>query len=527
MLNYYQLIFFSVLSLFLAGFFSYLWPKIAFKFNLLDKPDKERKIHTKVIPLGGGWAIFLASTLVLFLLRSFLISGDLNYSHWLGFFVGALIIMIGGTLDDRYNLKAWQQIIFPFLAILTILLGGVEISHLTNPSGGIISLENLAWLSFFIIFIWLLGMMYTTKLLDGVDGLVTGLGAIGAIIIFLFTSLTNYYQPDIAIAALIFGVACLGFLYFNFSPASIFLGEGGSLLIGYVLGVLAIISGAKIAIALLIIGLPALDVLWTIIRRLRAGHNPFSFADRKHLHHRLMDIGLNQKQTAIFYYSLALFFGLSGLFLQSQGKILALFLLFILMILIVIYLNYRSSDRKPKLLLHVCCAVCAAYFSLNKFKKDYNLTWYFYNPNLVSQLEYNKRLKVVKEAASQYKIKLIIEPYDPKSWLEKIKGKENDSEGEERCFICYQDRLEKTIILAKNMKFDYFTTSLLVSPYKNKNKIEDIARFLAKKYKTKFLQFNWQANNGFKLSLDLAKKNKWYRQNFCGCLFSQNKVKYK
>ena len=129
-------------------------------------------------------------------------------------------------------------------------------------------------------------MMYTTKLLDGVDGLVSGLGVIGGFVIFLFTATTNYFQPDIALASAIFGGASLGFLIFNWHPAKIFLGEGGSLLIGYILGVLAIISGGKIAIALLILGIPILDVLWTIIRRLLKKQNPFKFSDKLHLHHR-------------------------------------------------------------------------------------------------------------------------------------------------------------------------------------------------------------------------------------------------
>ncbi len=522
MLNVYQLIFYFIFSLGLAGFFTYRWKKQALVWGLLDRPDETRKIHKQAIPLGGGWAIFSALAIGLFLARSVLISGDLAYRHWLGFLVGGLIIMIGGTLDDRYRLRAGQQIIFPLLAIGAVLLGGVEIAHLTNPAGGIISLVDLAWLSSLIIFVWLLGMMYTTKLLDGVDGLVSGLGMIGAFIIFLFTSLTTYYQPDIALAALIFSAVCLGFLYFNYSPASVFLGEGGSLLIGYVLGVLAIISGAKIAIALLIIGLPALDVAWTIIRRLGAGRHPFRLADRQHLHHRFLDLGLSQKQTTLFYYGLALFFGLSGLFLQSQGKILALLFLFILMILMVIYFNYQIKD-KPKLLLQVCCAPCASYLSVNKLNKEYQLSWLFYNPNLVSQAEYDRRLAAVKAAAQEFKIKLIVERYDPKPWLAATKGRGGDRAGGQRCLLCYQLRLAETAAIAKKKGFAYFTSSLLISPYQDGVMITQLAKQVAKQTGIQFLDFDWQANNSFKLSRALAKKKGWYQQNFCACLFSQKK----
>ncbi len=520
MLNIYQLIFYFFLAFSLSFIITYYWQKLAFSWRLLDLPG-ERKIHKKAIPLGGGWAIFLASFLSLFLVSDVLVGGDLNYFHWLGFFFGALLIMIGGTLDDLYDLKAKWQIIFPLLAIVFVLLGGVEISHLSNPFDGIISFENLAWLSAILIFFWLLGMMYTTKLLDGVDGLVSGLGAIAAFIIFLFTSLTAYSQPDIAIASLVFSAACLGFLIFNFSPASIFLGEGGSLLIGFVLGALAIISGAKIAIALLIIGIPALDVAWTIFRRLRAGKNPFSFSDRKHLHHRLLDIGLSQKQTALFYYSLALFFGLSALFLQSQGKLFALVFLFILMLIIVFYLQFKTKKKKEKLLLHVCCAPCASYFSLKELRGNYDLCWYFYNPNLSSKREYEKRLEAVKNASRKYNIKLIIEDYKPEDWERRIKGEEKNKEGGKRCYICYLDRIEKTVKQAMKRNFKYFATSLIISPYKDEKMIKEIAYRQVKGGSIKYLDLNWRENDNFKKSLELAKKNSWYRQNFCGCYFSK------
>jgi UDP-GlcNAc:undecaprenyl-phosphate GlcNAc-1-phosphate transferase len=189
--------------------------------------------------------------------------------------------------------------------------------------------------------------MYTTKLLDGIDGLVTGVTAIGAFIIFLFTMTTKYYQPDIGLAALILAGVSLGFLVFNWHPAKIFLGEGGSLFLGFALGVLAIISGGKIAIALLVMGIPIMDVAWTIIRRTKAGKNPFKFADREHLHFRIFDSGLSQRQTALVYYILATLFGLSALFLQSLGKLLALVLLLIIMLTVIIsFYHFEKKHRK-------------------------------------------------------------------------------------------------------------------------------------------------------------------------------------
>jgi len=139
---------------------------------------------------------------------------------------------------------------------------------------------------------------------------------------------------------------CLGFLIFNWHPARIFLGEGGSMFLGYILGVLAIISGGKIAIALLVMGIPIMDVAWTIIRRLREGNNPFKFADRKHLHFRLLDLGLSVRQAVIIFYLLAIIFGLSALFLQTKGKIFALIILLIIMLAIIIKINNMNNKEK-------------------------------------------------------------------------------------------------------------------------------------------------------------------------------------
>jgi len=297
----------------------------ALKFSVIDYPDTGRKIHKQSTPLLGGVAIFFSFFFMLFLNQNDILARGLTGAHLGGFFLGALIIIIGGALDDVFNLKARQQIIFPVLACGFVLAGGIGISKITNPLGGAGELLYFSGaVSALLTVIWLLGMIYTTKLLDGVDGLVSGLGVISGLVIFLFTITTKYYQPDVGLIALIFAAACLGFWLFNFYPAKIFLGESGSLLIGYVIGILAIISGGKIAIALLIMGMPILDVAWVILRRLRQRKNPFTTPDCLHLHHRLLSAGLNERQTVFVYYILAAVFGLSALWLQSRGKLLAL-----------------------------------------------------------------------------------------------------------------------------------------------------------------------------------------------------------
>ena len=354
----------SGITFLLSIFFTFVVRKIAIKLNIVDIANSERKIHKGSIPLLGGLAIFLSFFIVAFLFRDRLLEGDLDYGHWLGVFFGAIVIMIGGFLDDKYSLSPKKQFIFPLLAILLVIFGGVGIEKITNPFGGFLFFDTWKvylfhlWgqnyyftvLSDVFIFLGLLGMMYTTKLLDGMDGLVTGITAIGAFIIFVFTLSSKYYQPDIAVASLILFSACLGFLIFNWHPARIFLGEGGSLLLGFLLGILAIISGGKIAIALLVMGIPILDVIWTIVRRLASGKNPFRFADRKHLHFRLYDLGIGQRKTVLIFYFFSLLFGMSAVFLQSLGKIYALAILIFLMLSIIlifrIFENKKSSFVK-------------------------------------------------------------------------------------------------------------------------------------------------------------------------------------
>ncbi len=317
----------------------------ALRNNIVDYPDQARKLHAVPTPLLGGIGIFVALAVALYSGRAIILSGNLEAQHWLGVLVGALIIVIGGVIDDVKKLLPIQQFSFAVAAVLAVVWGGVGIEKITDPTGGLLYLNS--WAIPLFSMVWILGMMYTTKLLDGVDGLVASTGTVAGIVIFLFTMTTRWFQPDIAFAALMFSAACLGFLLLNWAPAKIFLGESGSLLIGFVLGVLSIISGGKIAIALLIMGIPILDVAWTIIRRLFARQNPFKTADRKHLHFRLLDAGLGARATVLLYCSVSLIFGLTTLFFQSRGKFLSLIILGGLMAVVVGAFNWL--DRRAKL----------------------------------------------------------------------------------------------------------------------------------------------------------------------------------
>ena len=222
---------------------------------------------------------------------------------------------------------------------------GVRIGTVTNPLGGF--LEFGGWLAIVISFIWLCGMMYTTKLLDGLDGLASGIVLIGVLAIFFLSITDVYWQPTMALYTLIFAGILIGFLVWNWHPAKIFLGEGGSTLVGFVLGVLAIISGAKVATALLVMGIPILDVIWVIARRKFLEHHRVSIGDSKHLHFRLLKAGFSHKRAVLFYYFIAASFGAVSLFLQSRQKMVALALLALLMLVIGIIVTRRNGEIEP------------------------------------------------------------------------------------------------------------------------------------------------------------------------------------
>ena len=348
----------------LSVIFTLIIKKVAFKLNIVDYPKLARKIHKKPVAFMGGLAIFLSFTIVVFyysFFTDFIIKDFISQKHIIGLFIASLVIIVGGVLDDKFDLPAKLQIMFPVVAVLIIVISGIGITHIRNPFGGEIRFDQWEIVMFWwqgvpykftvfadmFTFIWLMGMTYTTKLLDGLDGLVSGITIIGAIIIFIVAMTTIVAQPNTALISLVLAGAFLGFLIFNWHPAKIFLGEGGSLYAGLMLGVLAILSGSKVATTLLIFGIPILDVIYIILWRIKEGKNPFSTSDKKHLHFRLLDIGMSHRQAVIFYWFLTLCFGLSALIFQTLGKFITMIILIIVMIIISItlFIIYRKKER--------------------------------------------------------------------------------------------------------------------------------------------------------------------------------------
>lgn len=186
--------------------------------------------------------------------------------------------------------------------------------------------------------------------------------------------------------------------------------------------------------------------------------------------------------------------------------------------------NNKREQILPSLLIHACCAPCSS-ACLEYLNKYFDITVYFYNPNISPKAEFDKRLneekRLLKSMPFDNNVDIIAGFYDYNEFLEISKGLENVPEGGERCFKCYRLRLEKTAQLAKEKGFDYFCTTLSISPLKNSQKINEIGYETAEKYGVNWLPSDFKKKEGYKRSIELSKKYGLYRQNFCGCPFSK------
>lgn len=349
----YNYFFVFIISFVLSLLLTFFYIIFAKKFNLLDDPKgNSRKIHERPVPLGGGIAIFLSLFIVVFLLaqQGLLIDIKIPIQIIWGLFLAGLILMISGCLDDKFSLKPWQSLFGPIVAILIIMLAGLHISHITNPAGGILKIDNI-WFGYFslsLTFVWLLGMTYTTKLLDGIDGLASSICLVSSLMIFIVSLTWDIKYSPTSFISLALAGALLGFLVWNWHPAKVFLGEGGSTFIGFSLGVLAIISGSKIATALLVMGAPIIDVVLVMWHRFRQKKSIWQ-GDNQHLHFKLRQIGLSQTQIVLFLSFISLCFGSIAIFFSTKVKIIVLFLLIAFLLIFNARINNHLNKNYEKL----------------------------------------------------------------------------------------------------------------------------------------------------------------------------------
>ncbi|MEE9315911.1 MAG: MraY family glycosyltransferase, partial [bacterium] len=323
MLTSYILIF--LLSGLISLVITPLIPLLARKFGVMDRPS-ERKVHQRLIPSWGGLAIYLAfsgSIALIFLFndafRLLLRSHHfLVQKYLLGILLGATIITILGLIDDKKGLKATIKLLGQVIAGVVLLWYGIRIVGINNPFGKTY-LEFSLYLSCIITIIWTVTFINSVNLIDGLDGLAAGVVVIASITFFVITLFQIDKQSNVAISNRLELVAIMalalvgstsGFLLYNFHPAKIFMGDTGSMFLGFILGAITIMGTLKTvaAIALLVpimvIGLPLLDTFLTILRRLKK-RKPLLQADREHLHHRLLDYGWGQRRTVLLMYGIS------------------------------------------------------------------------------------------------------------------------------------------------------------------------------------------------------------------------------
>jgi UDP-GlcNAc:undecaprenyl-phosphate GlcNAc-1-phosphate transferase len=266
-----------------------------------------------------------------------------------GVLLGTAFVFLVGLLDDRFELQPAPQFLAQFIAALIAISHIVFIQEVTNPLLG--RPQRLPdWVTFGFTVFWIMGMMNTVNWLDGLDGLAAGVATIAALLFAIHSyNLARTHEPmrvNVALFPTALVGACLGFLPYNFYPARIFMGSAGAMTLGYALATLSILAPARIATALLVMGIPIIDVAWLIISRRRRGVHP-SQAGRDHLHYRLLDMGFSQRQIVLLYYVFCAFFGSLALLMPSGlYKLMALIVLGILMLATLVWLSGTLTDGK-------------------------------------------------------------------------------------------------------------------------------------------------------------------------------------
>ena len=330
--------------------------RLVVRYGMLDRPEA-RRVNVVPIPRGGGIAVataFIAVALVFIATRDlgwllpFRIEEPLGSTltrQLTALLVGGAAAAALGAIDDFLDLRArWQlagQIVLGVFAVAF----GISITFIANPFGGdVITFPD--WFAAGFTIFWIVGMINSINFIDGLDGLSSGIAFIAAVTLGLINLSTSVYQPIIAGLCFILAGSLLGFLRWNLHPASIFAGTSGVQFVGYSLALLSILGTAKVAVALLVLGVPIIDTFWIIVRRLLEGRSPFS-PDRGHIHHRMLDLGMSHRQTVFAIYGICLLLALLALLLSGVSQLYA-FLGVFLAFGVILFVPTRGALRRPE-----------------------------------------------------------------------------------------------------------------------------------------------------------------------------------
>lgn len=320
------------------------------KIGAIDVPKDARRVHSHPIPRMGGLAIFLGFVLSVVLFAK--IDRQIQ-----GMLLGAVIVVVIGVIDDIIQLRALVKLVFQIIAAVVAVYHGVEIEILSSlnffGTGEYISLGVLA---IPVTVFWIVAITNSVNIIDGLDGLAVGVSAISSIVMLVVSVLVADIELAVIIAAL-FG-ACVGFMPYNINPAKIFMGDSGSLLLGYVLATVSIIGLFKFyaivsfVVPFLVLAFPLFDTAFAVIRRILKGQSPMS-PDRGHLHHRLIDMGMSQKQAVAVLYSVSTVLGLVAVVLTTGGvmRVVLIMITFAVAIIVTAFVTkttYQAIGEQRK-----------------------------------------------------------------------------------------------------------------------------------------------------------------------------------
>jgi UDP-GlcNAc:undecaprenyl-phosphate GlcNAc-1-phosphate transferase len=328
--------------------------------GLVDDPKSHKHpamLHKKPTPRGGGIPLFLGIVITGIFFLPFT-------KAVIALFVAGSIALLIGVIDDKYDLSPYLRFIVNIAVALIVVTAGITVPFITNPFGGILYLNSIALpinllgfhsviaLSDIVAVLWIIWVMNMLNWSKGVDGQMPGIVAISAVTIGLlslrFAGSDSFSRVSVDLSFIIAGAA-LGFLIFNFHPAKIFPGYGATA-VYLLLSAVSILSGAKLATAILVMGVPMIDGIFTIMRRVLTGRSPF-WHDKKHLHHLLLSFGMGQRHIALFYWIISAILGTLALVLGSQGKLFAIIMLLIVVggTLLFLHRVLRNTYDKDRL----------------------------------------------------------------------------------------------------------------------------------------------------------------------------------
>ena len=325
--------------------------RLAQHVDAIDHPD-ERRVNTTPVPRGGGVAVAIAFLVVV----AALFAADATVDLWgpldaltrpeiAALLLGGAAAVFVGLVDDRFDLRARWQFGGQVLVALVPVGLGITVGAIANPFGpGAIRLEGVFGAIFVVV--WTGGMINSINFIDGLDGLSSGVALIAVVTLGIISVTGPATEPVVALLCVTLAGALLGFLRWNFHPASIFIGTSGVMFLGYTLALLSILGSAKVAVALLVLGVPIIDTFYIIVRRLSRGRSPFS-ADRGHIHHRLLDLGLTHTQTVLLIYAICAGLGALSLLLSGSGQLYAFLGAFLIFGIVILLLDRAVDTGSP------------------------------------------------------------------------------------------------------------------------------------------------------------------------------------